>query len=202
MDGRIVVLISGSGSNMDALAAACESGEVPGSMVAVLADRECSGLALAHARGIPTKVVEMKSFPDRETWSDALRGEVLAHDPDLVVSAGFMRILSPVFVDEFDGRLINLHPALLPAFPGAHSVRDALAAGVTETGSTVHFVDREVDHGPIILQEPVPVEPDDTEESLHTRIKAVEHRMLPQACRLFLEGKVRLRDGEVAINGS
>jgi phosphoribosylglycinamide formyltransferase-1 len=199
MGGRIVVLISGSGSNMDALAAACESGEVPGSVVAVLADRECSGLSLAHARGVPTKVVEMKSFPDRETWSDALRGEVLAHDPDLVVSAGFMRILSPVFVDEFEGRLINLHPALLPAFPGAHSVRDALAAGVTETGSTVHFVDREVDHGPTILQEPVPVERDDTEESLHTRIKAVEHRMLPQACRLILEGKVQLQDGEVAI---
>jgi phosphoribosylglycinamide formyltransferase-1 len=197
--GRIVVLISGSGSNMDALAEACESGEVPGSVVAVLADRECPGLSLAQARGIPTKVVEMKGFPDRETWSDALRGEALAHDPDLVVSAGFMRILSPVFVDEFEGRLINLHPALLPDFPGAHSVRDALAAGVRETGSTVHFVDREVDHGPTILQERVPIEPGDDEESLHTRIKAVEHRMLPQACRLILEGKVQLRDGVVDI---
>ena len=202
MNGRIVILISGSGSNMDALAEACESGEVPGSVVAVFADRECSGLSLAHARAIPTKVVEMKGFPDRETWSDALRSEVLAHDPDLVVSAGFMRILSPVFVDEFEGRLINLHPALLPAFPGAHSVRDALEAGVVETGSTVHFVDREVDHGPTILQEPVPVEPGDTEESLHTRIKAVEHRMLPQACRLILEGKVQLREGKVAIQGT
>jgi phosphoribosylglycinamide formyltransferase-1 len=202
LGGRIVVLISGSGSNMDALAAACDSGEVPGSVVAVLSDRECPGLALAHTRDIRTKVVEYKSFPDRETWSDALRSEVLAHDPDLVVSAGFMRILSPVFVDEFEGRLINLHPALLPAFPGAHSVRDALAAGVTETGSTVHFVDREVDHGPTILQEAVPIEPGDTEESLHTRIKAVEHRMLPQACRLILEGKVELRDGKVAIIGA
>lgn len=200
MGGRIVVLISGSGSNMDALAASCESGEVPGSVVAVLADRECPGLGLAQARGIPTKVVETKAFPDRETWSDALRGEVLAYDPDLVVSAGFMRILSPVFVDEFEGRLINLHPALLPAFPGAHSVRDALAAGVSETGSTVHFVDREVDHGPTILQERVPIEPVDDEASLHTRIKAVEHRMLPQACRLILEGKVRLLDGKAIVD--
>lgn len=199
MAGRIVVLVSGSGSNMDALAEACASGEVPGSVVAVLADRECTGLALARARGIPTKVVEIKDFPDRATWSDALRGEVLAYDPDLVVSAGFMRILSPVFVDEFEGHLINLHPALLPSFPGAHSVRDALAAGVTETGSTVHFVDREVDHGPTILQEPVLVEPGDTEETLHTRIKAIEHRMLPQACRLILEGKVKLSNGAVSI---
>ena len=201
MRGRIVVLISGSGSNMDALAAACEAGEVPGSVVAVFADRECPGLALAGIRGIPTKILEPKAFPDRQTWSDALRSEVAEHDPDLVVSAGFMRVLSPVFVDEFEGRLINLHPALLPAFPGAHSVRDALAAGVTETGSTVHFVDREVDHGPTILQEPVPVEAGDTEESLHTRIKAVEHRMLPQACRLILEGKVTLREGSVVVEG-
>lgn len=185
---------------MDALAEACESGEVPGRVVAVLADRDCTGLRLAEDRGIPTKVLETKSFPDRETWSDALRSEVLAHDPDLVVSAGFMRILSPVFVDEFEGRLINLHPALLPAFPGAHAVRDALAAGVTETGSTVHFVDREVDHGATILQEAVPIEPDDTEETLHTRIKAVEHRMLPQACRLLLEGKVRLSGEGVSVS--
>jgi phosphoribosylglycinamide formyltransferase-1 len=184
---------------MDALAEACESGEVPGEVVAVVADRECPGLGLAQARGVPTKVLEMKGFPDRETWSDALRSEVVAHDPSLVVSAGFMRILSPVFVDAFEGRLINLHPALLPAFPGAHAVRDALAAGATETGSTVHFVDREVDHGPTILQEPVPIEPTDTEESLHTRIKAVEHRLLPQACRLLLEGKVRLDTDRVTI---
>ena len=195
MDGRIVVLISGSGSNMDALAEACESGEVPGRVVAVIADRDCPGLELAAAREIPTKVVAFKEWPDRESWSDALRKEVLAYEPDLVVSAGFMRIFSPVFVDEFYGRLINLHPALLPAFPGAHAVRDALAAGVDETGSTVHFTDREVDHGPTILQEAVPIEPGDTEESLHTRIKAIEHRLLPQACRLLLEGQVELRDG-------
>lgn len=201
MAGRIVVLISGSGSNMDALAAACESGEVPASIVAVFADRDCPGLPLAEVRGIATKVVDPKAFPDRETWSDALRSEVAERDPDLVVSAGFMRILSPVFVDAFEGRLINLHPALLPAFPGAHAVRDALAAGATETGSTVHFVDREVDHGPTILQEPVPIEPNDTEESLHTRIKAIEHRLLPQACRLLLEGKVTLSGDQVTIRG-
>jgi phosphoribosylglycinamide formyltransferase 1 len=124
---------------------------------------------------------------------------VAGYEPDLVVSAGFMRILSPVFVEPFSGRLINLHPALLPEFPGAHAVRDALAAGVKQTGSTVHFVDEQVDHGPTILQESVPVEEGDTEEGLHERIKAVEHRLLPNACRLILEGKVRLEGDDVTL---
>ena len=116
-----------------------------------------------------------------------MRDRVAGYRPDLVVSAGFMRILAPVFVDAFAGRLINLHPSLLPAFPGAHAVRDALAAGVKVTGTTVHHVDHLVDHGPILLQEAVDVRADDDEASLHARIKAVEHRLLPEACRILLE---------------
>jgi phosphoribosylglycinamide formyltransferase 1 len=184
---------------MEALADACERNEVPGEIAAVVADRDCLGLRAAEKRGIATDVLVPSDHPDREAWSEALRDVVVGYKPDLVVSAGFMRILSPVFVDAFADRLINLHPALLPAFPGAHAVRDALDAGVRVTGSTVHFVDHEVDHGPIIMQEAVRVEPHDTEDALHERIKNVEHRLLPAAARSFLEGKVRLEDGKVLL---
>jgi phosphoribosylglycinamide formyltransferase-1 len=185
---------------MEALADACDRGEVPGAIVAVVADRDCPGLRIAEKRALATEVVVPANFGSRDEWSAALRDRVDAHSPDLVVSAGFMRILSPVFVDAFYGRLINIHPALLPAFPGAHGVRDALAAGVQVSGSTVHFTDTEVDHGPILLQEAVRVEPDDTEESLHERIKAVEHRLLPRACRLILQGRVRLDGSRVIVD--
>lgn len=197
MPGRIVVLISGSGSNMEALVGACAAGRVPGEVVAVIADRDCEGLERAERRSLETARVIPSDFPDRDTWSAALRDEVAKHEPALVVSAGFMRILAPVFVDAYADRLINLHPALLPAFPGAHAVRDALADGATVTGSTVHFVDHLVDHGPAILQAPVPVHDGDDEASLHERIKAVEHQILPRACMLFLSGKARLEGGSV-----
>lgn len=192
-------MISGTGSNMEALVDACEQGRVPGEVVAVFADRDCLGIAAARKRGIKAEVVDPKDFGSRDEWSAALKDAVAAERPDLVVSAGFMRILAPVFVDAFAGKLINLHPSLLPAFAGAHAVRDALAAGVRVTGSTVHFVDHLVDHGPILLQEAVRVEPHDSEESLHARIKETEHRLLPQACRLILQGRVRLEDGRVVI---
>ena len=198
-DGRIVVLISGSGTNMEALAEACERDEVPGTVVAVVADRDCIGLKAAEKRGIEAELVDFERFGSREEWSEALRDRVASYEPDLVVSAGFMRLLSPHFVDSFEHRLINLHPALLPAFPGAHAVRDALDAGVRVTGSTIHFIDHEMDHGPILLQEPVRVEATDAEDDLHDRIKAVEHRLLPQACRLVLEGKVRFEEGKVRV---
>ncbi|MDQ5814677.1 MAG: phosphoribosylglycinamide formyltransferase [Actinomycetota bacterium] len=184
---RIVVLISGSGSNMQALVEACRAEVVPGAVVAVGADRDCSGLQRARDLGIETFLMSPKEWPDRDAWSEALRDEVAHHRPDLVVSAGFMRILAPVFVDGFSGRLINLHPSLLPDFPGAHAVRDALEAGVRVTGSTVHYVDHLVDHGPILLQEKVEVHDGDTEDTLHARIKEAEHRLLPQACKLVLE---------------
>lgn len=197
MAGRIVVLISGSGSNMEALAEGCSRGRVPGHVVAVIADRDCDGLRKAESRAIATAVLVPKDFPDRDTWSAALRNEVAKYEPDLVVSAGFMRILAPVFVDAFADRLINLHPALLPEFPGAHAVRDALAAHADRTGSTVHFVDHLVDHGPVLMQESVAIMPGDDEASLHERIKEVEHRLLPEACRLFLQGSIRLENGVV-----
>jgi phosphoribosylglycinamide formyltransferase-1 len=197
--GRIVVLISGSGSNMEALVEACEAGEVPGEVVGVIADRECTGLKFAEQRELPHRLVRPNEYDSRDEWCVALRDEVASFEPDLVVSAGFMRILAPVFVDAFAGRLINLHPSLLPSFKGAHAVRDALEFGVKLTGSTIHFVDVEVDHGPIIMQKPTPIRDGDTEESLHARIKSLEHRLLPEVCRLFLEGRVVLDAGRVRI---
>jgi phosphoribosylglycinamide formyltransferase 1 len=199
MAGKIVVLVSGSGTNMEALVDACERGEVPGEVVAVIADRDCLGLKAAEKRGIPAERVDFGTFSSREEWSESLRASVARYNPDLVVSAGLMRIVSPVFVDAFSDRLINLHPSLLPAFPGPRSVRDALEHGVRVTGTTVHFVDYDVDHGAILLQEAVRVEAGDTEETLHKRIKAVEHRLLPQACRLILEGKVEMSKGNVKV---
>ena len=199
MAGRIVVLISGSGSNMEALAEACDDGRIPGTIALVVADRECTGLKLAEQRELDHLLVRPKDYESREQWSEALRDAVAAREPDLVVSAGFMRILAPVFVEAFPGRLINLHPSLLPSFKGAHAVRDALDFGVKVTGSTVHFVDNDVDHGPIIMQKPTPVRDDDTEETLHDRIKSLEHRLLPEVCALLLEDRVELAGDRVVI---
>lgn len=190
MSGRIVVLISGTGTNLEALIDACHRGDVPGDVVAVVADRDCLGLTLAKRRGIGAALVEPKNFDSREDWSATLRDRVASFRPDLVVSAGFMRILSPVFVDAFADKLLNIHPSLLPAYPGAHAVRDALADGASEAGTTIHFIDHEVDHGPIVLQARVPIEADDDEASLHERIKEQEHLLLPEACRMFLSGEL------------
>jgi phosphoribosylglycinamide formyltransferase-1 len=197
MSGRIAVLISGAGSNMVALADACERGDVAGHVSVVVADRKCEGLVHAQERGIDTELVEFGAYNERAIWDEALLEAVSASRPDLVVSAGFMRLLAPSFVDAFAGRMINLHPSLLPAFPGAHAVRDALAHGVKVTGTTIHFIDYEVDHGPIILQEPVPVMAADTEAELHDRIKSVEHRLLPLACTLILEKGLQISGGRV-----
>jgi phosphoribosylglycinamide formyltransferase 1 len=171
---------------MTALVEACERGVVPGRVVGVAADRACTALHRASARGIESILCSLADYESRAGWNVALLDRVRTLAPDLVVSAGFMRILGPEFVDAFAGRLINLHPSLLPAFPGVHAVRDALAYGVKVTGTTIHLVDHEVDHGPILMQEAVPVLPEDTEESLHERIKEVEHRLLPEACRIML----------------
>ena len=176
---------------MESLVSACERNEVPGRVVAVGADRHCEGLARAERHGIEPWVVRPRDYPSRESWGEALLERVGKSTPDLVVSAGFMRILPPAFVDAFEGRLINLHPSLLPDFPGAHAVRDALAAGVDETGTTVHFIDHGVDSGTVLLQRTVPVRPGDTEKMLHERIKEVEHVLLPEACRLLLTRPTR-----------
>lgn len=190
---EVVVLVSGSGSLLQALIdaeadAAARGQRSPFTIVAVGADRECAGLERAMLAGIPTFVVDTAHFADRDAWDEALADAIErsfdddSDDPDapphLVVSAGFMKILGPAVLERFGGRVINTHPALLPSFPGAHGVRDAMAHGVKVTGCTCHYVDAGVDTGPIIAQRAVAVEDDDTEGSLHERIKVVEREML------------------------
>lgn len=172
----VAVMISGSGTLLQSLI----DSERDYDICLVVADRDADGLQRAQRAGIPTAIVAPGDHPDRDAWSEALADVVAQPNPDWVVSAGFMRILSASFLERFPQRVINSHPALLPAFPGAHAVPDALAYGVKVTGCTIHLVDAGVDTGPIIAQEAVPVAPDDDHESLHERIKAVEWRLLPQ----------------------
>lgn len=175
----MVVLVSGSGTLLQALLDAAVEPDYPIEVVAVGADREgIEGLARAERAGVPGFVVKLRDHVDRTAWDDALAKAVSEHEPDLVVSAGFMKILGPAFLGRFGGRMVNTHPALLPAFPGAHGVRDALDYGVRVTGATVHLVDGGVDTGPILAQEAVVVEPGDDADSLHERIKVVERRLL------------------------
>lgn len=176
---RLVVLLSGAGSNLAALLAAHEDPAYGARVVAVVSDRpDAGGLDLARAAGVATVVVRPADFSARPEWDGALAQAVRVFAPDLVVSAGFMRILGAPFLDEFGGRILNTHPALLPAFPGAHGVRDALAHGVRVTGCTVHVVDAGVDTGPILAQAAIEVLDDDDEASLHERIKGVERELL------------------------
>ncbi|OOC06222.1 phosphoribosylglycinamide formyltransferase [Amycolatopsis azurea] len=176
---KLVVLASGSGTLLQAVLDAVEKPNFPAKVVAVGADRTgIEALTRAERADVPSFTVRMADHPDREAWDKAITEAVAAYQPDLVVSAGFMKILGAEFLARFPGRVINTHPALLPSFPGAHAVADALAMAVKVTGSTVHFVDAGVDTGPIIAQEPVIVESDDDEHVLHERIKAVERRLL------------------------
>jgi phosphoribosylglycinamide formyltransferase-1 len=176
---RLVVLVSGSGSTLQALLDARQDPRFPADVVAVGADvASAFGLSRAEVAGVPTFVVEPSAHPDRAVWTAALADAVDAHAPDWVVCAGFMRILGPAFVSRFAGRIVNTHPALLPSFPGAHGVRDALAYGVKVTGCTVHLVDEGVDTGPVLAQAPVTIQDDDDESSLHERIKTVERALL------------------------
>jgi phosphoribosylglycinamide formyltransferase-1 len=174
-----VVLVSGSGSLLQALMDACVDPAYGAKIVAVGSDRQnIAGLDRAVAAGIPTFVQAVSDHPTRADWDRALTAEVAAHEPDLVISAGFMKLLGPNFLDRFEGRIINTHPALLPSFPGMHGPRDALAYGVKITGATVFLVDAGVDSGVILDQRAVPVEEDDTVQTLHERIKIVEREML------------------------
>ena len=176
---RVVVLLSGAGTLCAALLAATDDVAYPAEVVAVGADRpDAAGLATARDRGIDTFVVPLREHPDRAAWDRALAAELTARRPDWVVCAGFMKLLGPAVLDAFGGRVLNTHPALLPAFPGAHAVRDALAAGVDTTGATVHLVDAGMDTGPVLAQRTVPVLPGDDEARLHERIKTVERELL------------------------
>jgi phosphoribosylglycinamide formyltransferase-1 len=177
---KLVVLISGTGSNLRALLEASEDAEFPARVVAIGADREADGLVLGEEFGIPTFTVPFTAYPDRDAWGAGLIEQVRQWGADLVILSGLMRLVPPAVVDAFSPYLINTHPAYLPEFPGAHGVRDALAAGVDRTGASLIVVDNSVDGGPIIAQERVPVLPDDTESTLHDRIKPVERRLLIQ----------------------
>lgn len=190
----LVVLISGGGSNLRSLLEASEDAEYPARVVAIGADRDADGLALGEEFGIPTFSVPFTSFPDRATWGDELLAQIEQWKPDLVILSGLMRLLPPRVVAALSPNLINTHPAYLPEFPGAHGVRDALAAGATQTGASIIVVDNGVDDGPIISQERVAVKPDDTEASLHDRIKTVERRLLVQAILDIANGHVNLKE--------
>ena len=190
----LVVLISGGGSNLRALLEAAEDAEFPARVVAVGADRDADGLAHAEAYGIPTFSVALSNFPDRESWGDELLEQIQSWQPDLVVLSGFMKLLPPRVIAALSPRLINTHPAYLPEFPGAHGVRDALAAGVDQTGASVIVIDNGVDSGPIISQRRVAVLPGDTEASLHDRIKVVERELLVQAVLDIAGGVVDLAE--------
>lgn len=190
----LVVLISGGGSNLRALLEASEDAEFPARVVAIGADRDADGLELGEEFGIPTFTVPYSSHSDRGAWGDELLEQIQLWQPDLVILSGLMRLLPPRVVAALSPHLINTHPAYLPEFPGAHGVRDALAAGVTESGASIIVVDDGVDAGPIIAQERVPVLPDDTESSLHDRIKTVERRLLVQAVLDIANGHVNLKE--------
>lgn len=190
----LVVLISGGGSILRAILEATADADYPARVIAVGADSDCPGLAHAEQAGVPTFTVMPSSFSNREEWGEQLLAQIQAWKPDLVVCAGFMRVLPPAVVHALSPALINTHPALLPAFPGAHAVRDALAAGVDTTGTTVHIIDEGVDTGPVLVQSAVPVLPGDTEASLHERIKVVERGLVVQTIRDIAENTIQLAD--------
>ncbi|WP_097460290.1 phosphoribosylglycinamide formyltransferase [Mangrovitalea sediminis] len=199
---RILVLISGGGTNLQALIDATRDDEFPGSIVAVISNKpEAGGLARARHAGIPTETLDHRQYPDRTSFDQALKARIDAHQPDLVVLAGFMRILTSDFVRHYHGRLVNIHPSLLPHYPGLHTHRQALAAGDAEHGATVHFVTEELDGGPGILQTRVPILPNDTETSLAARVLAEEHRIYPDVVRWFCEGRLVLGENAVVFDG-
>jgi phosphoribosylglycinamide formyltransferase-1 len=196
---RLVVLASGTGSLLRSLLDAAV-GDYPARVVAVGVDRDCGAAEIAKAASLPTFTVQLADYPSRDAWDAALTDVTAAHSPDLVVSAGFMRILGPQFLSRFSGRIVNTHPALLPSFPGTHGVADALAYGVKVTGCTVHLVDAGTDTGPILAQQPVPVLDGDDVETLHERIKVVERRLLVDVVAAVATGGVTW-DGRKATIG-
>jgi len=199
---RIVILISGRGSNMEAIIQRCAADGWPAQVVAVLANRaDAAGLRHAAERGIATAVVDHRAHASRDDFDAALAVAIDRHAPDVVALAGFMRILGPAFVRRFEGRLLNIHPSLLPAFPGLHTHRRALATGCKVVGATVHLVTSELDHGPIVMQSVVPVHPGDDEQALAARVLATEHVIYPLALRWFVEGRLRIEGGVVTHVG-
>ncbi len=198
--GRVGILVSGRGSNMTALAEAMREGRIAAEPAVVISNvAGAAALERAAGWGIPTAVLDHRALRPREAHERAVAEVLRAHRVDLVCLAGYMRLLSPWLVSEFRGRILNVHPALLPAFPGLDAQRQALAHGAKVSGCTVHFVDEECDHGPIVLQAAVPVEEGDDEETLSARILAEEHRIYPEAVRLFFEGRLAIEGRRVRI---
>ena len=197
---RIVILISGRGSNMEAIVQRCAGEGWPAQVAAVIANRtDAAGLAWAARHGIATAVVDHKAYPSREAFDAALAETVDAHRPDLLLLAGFMRVLGAAFVQRYAGRMMNIHPSLLPAFPGLHTHQRALDAGCKAVGATVHFVTPELDHGPIVMQSVVPVMAGDTGDTLSARVLRTEHVIYPLSVRWFVEGKLRLDGGRLGL---
>lgn len=198
---NIVILISGRGSNMEAIVRACQAEGWSGRIAAVISNRpDAAGLKFAASHGIATAVVDHKAFPDRDSFDAALAQVIDGFSPDLVVLAGFMRILTPGFVKRYAGRMLNIHPSLLPCFPGLHTHEAALAMGVKVHGATVHFVTADLDHGPIVLQAIIDVRQGDTPDSLAGRLLAQEHTIYPRAVRWFVEGRLSVEHGVVRVS--
>jgi phosphoribosylglycinamide formyltransferase-1 len=194
----IVILISGRGSNMEAIVQRCAAEAWPARVVAVISNRaDAGGLQFAATHGIATAVVPHKAYARREAFDDALAAAIDVHAPDLLVLAGFMRILGEAFVRRYEGRMLNIHPSLLPAFPGLHTHERALQAGCKLAGATVHFVTPQLDHGPIVMQSVVPVMPGDDADALAARVLATEHQIYPRAVRWFVEDALRIEQGVV-----
>lgn len=194
------VLCSGRGTNLQSIMAAVDSGQIPAPVGVVLADKpDAKALERAEKAGIPHFCVDRKQYADKQAFEEALVEKLRAHGVTLVILAGFMRILSPYFVHEFPGRILNIHPSLLPSFGGAHAHRDVLAYGVKVSGCTIHFVDEGMDSGPIILQTAVPVLDDDDEDALAERVLEQEHKLYPRAISLLLHGKLKIEGRKVRI---
>jgi phosphoribosylglycinamide formyltransferase-1 len=200
---NIAILISGSGTNLQAFIDAQRQGELDASIALVLSNRPgVAGLERAAAAGINCVVVDHKGFESREAFDQALVDTLAAQQIDLVVLAGFMRILTPVFIDCYQGRLLNIHPSLLPLYPGLHTHRRALEAGDSQTGATVHFVTRELDGGPPIIQARVPIVPGDNPDTLAARVLQWEHRIYPLAVNWFTSGRLRLRENQAMLDNA
>lgn len=199
---RVVVLISGRGTNLQAILRARQTGEPPIELCAVISNRpRAPGLRYAEAAGVAREIIDHEHYPDRLSFETALADRIDSYQPHLVALAGFMRVLGAPFIDRYAGRLMNIHPSLLPAFPGLRTHERALAAGVRQHGATVHFVTADIDSGPIIAQAAVPVLPGDTPDSLAARVLTQEHRIYPVAIRWFAEGRLCLRGKEAYLDG-
>ncbi|MDR0244515.1 MAG: phosphoribosylglycinamide formyltransferase [Burkholderia sp.] len=197
---KLVILISGRGSNMEAIVRACAQERWPAEIAAVIANRpDAAGLAFAASHGVATAVVDHRSFDGRDSFDAALAAEIDRFAPDLVVLAGFMRILTPAFVRRYEGRLLNIHPSLLPSFKGIHTHQQALDAGVALHGASVHFVIPELDSGAIVAQGAVPVRAGDDAAALAQRVLTVEHVLYPRAVRWFVEGRLHLENGRAVV---